>query len=83
MEANLLEHFNKWSSFVRNFGLLIIELHTIPPILTANNLGKSAATAYDANHGFSDQYIMEIPVLNKIATEAGLYPDYLYFTISR
>jgi hypothetical protein len=79
VEDNLLEHFNKWSPYVRKFGLLMIELHTIATTLTASNLGKTAATAYDATHGFSDQYIVEIPVLHKIAAEAGLYPDVNFF----
>lgn len=79
VEDNLLEHLNKWSPYVRKFGLLMIELHTIAPSLTAANLGKTAATAYDATHGFSDQYIVEIPVLHKIAAEAGLYPDTNFF----
>lgn len=75
VEENLREHLKKWSPFVSKFGLLLIELHTISPNLTAKNLGKTAATAYDATHGFSDQYIVEIDVFNKIAAEAGLYPD--------
>jgi hypothetical protein len=79
VEDNLLEHFKKWSTYVHKFGLLIIELHTVSPHLTAANLGKTAATAYDATHGFSDQYIVEIDVLHKIAAEAGLFPDPNYF----
>lgn len=79
VEDNLLEHFMKWAPYVHRFGLLIIELHTIAPQLTAANLGKTAATAYDATHGFSDQYIVEIEVLHKMAAEAGLKPDPLYF----
>ncbi|MEK8179520.1 class I SAM-dependent methyltransferase [Flavobacterium buctense] len=80
VEDNLLEHLLKWSPFVNKFGLLIIELHTISPELTANNIGKTAATAYDATHGFSDQYIVEIDVLHKIAAEAGLFSDDTVFT---
>ena len=79
VEDNLLEHFMKWSPYVRKFGLLIIELHTVTPELTAQNLGKTAATAYDATHGFSDQFIVEIEVLQKIAAEAGLHSDADYF----
>ena len=79
VEDNLLEHFMKWSPYVRKFGLLIIELHTVAPELTAQNLGKTAATAYDATHGFSDQFIVEIEVLQKIAAEAGLHSDVNYF----
>ena len=75
VEDNLLEHLQKWSPYVSQFGLLLIELHTISPNLTAANLGRTSATAYDATHGFSDQYIVEIDVFNKIASEAGLFPD--------
>lgn len=75
VEDNLLEHLQKWSPFVQKFGLLVIELHTIAPQLTADNIGKTAATAYDATHGFSDQYIVEIDVLHKIAAETGLFSD--------
>jgi len=79
VEDNLQEHLNKWAPFVKKFGLLLIELHTIAPNLTAINIGKTAATAYDATHGFSDQYIVEIEVLHKICAEAGLFPDLAYF----
>jgi SAM-dependent methyltransferase len=79
VEDNLLEHFKKWSPYVQKFGLLIIELHTISPHLAAINIGNTAATAYDASHGFSDQFIVEIEVLHKIAAEAGLFPDPIYF----
>lgn len=75
VEDNLLEHLQKWSPYVRKFGLLLIELHTINPKLAASNLGKTPATAYDATHGFSDQYIVEIDVFNNVAAEAGLFPD--------
>lgn len=80
VEDNLLEHLKKWYPYVEKFGLLLIELHTVSPDLVSENLGKSVATAYDATHGFSDQYIVEIEVLHKIATEAGLYSDEKVFT---
>ena len=75
VEDNLLHHFKKWMPYVKKFGLLVIELHTISPELAFQNIGKIAATAYDATHGFSDQYIVEYNVLIKTAAEAGLYPD--------
>lgn len=74
VEQNLKEHFEKWTPYVKKFGLLVIELHSIDPELTSQNLGRTAATAYDATHGFSDQYIVEIPVYLKAAEEAGLIP---------
>lgn len=79
VEENLRTHLQKWLPFVEKFGLLVIELHTISPDITAENLGKTAATAYDATHGFSDQYIVEIEVFHKVAAEAGLYPVEKHF----
>jgi len=52
--------------------LLLIELHTIPPNITAANLGTTAATAYDLTHGFSDQYILEIASFKNAARRADL-----------
>ncbi len=75
VEASLLEHLQRWAPYTGRFGLLVIELHTLPPERTAANLGRTPATAYDATHGFSDQYILEADIFHRIATEAGLSPD--------
>lgn len=75
VEDSLREHFARWTPYVQRFGLLLIELHTLPPALTAANLGRTPATAYDATHGFSDQFIVEVEVFRRVATEAGLAPD--------
>ncbi|RKE94866.1 class I SAM-dependent methyltransferase [Ichthyenterobacterium magnum] len=80
VEDSLFEHLQKWKPYVERFGLLMIELHTINPKFTAKNIGKTAATAYDATHGYSDQYILEVDVFNKVAAESGLHPDPNYFT---
>jgi hypothetical protein len=79
VEASLKEHLAKWKPYVEKFGLLIIELHTINPDLTAKNLGKTAATAYDATHGYSDQYILEVDVFRAAAEKIGLLPDDNHF----
>ncbi|MGB0930101.1 MAG: class I SAM-dependent methyltransferase [Chitinophagales bacterium] len=79
VEDNLREHLQKWTPYVQKFGLLVIELHTIAPALTAQNIGRTAATAYDATHGFSDQYIVEIETFHKVAAEAGLFSVEKYF----
>ncbi|MCS6928736.1 MAG: class I SAM-dependent methyltransferase [Saprospiraceae bacterium] len=75
VEASLLEHLQRWAPYVGRFGLLVIELHTLPPERTAANLGRTPATAYDATHGLSDQYILEADIFHRIAAEAGLAPD--------
>ena len=79
VEDSLLEHLSKWKPYVERFGLLMIELHTAKPELVSQNLGKTASTAYDATHGYSDQYILEVDVFNAVAEEAGLHPDPNYF----
>lgn len=80
VEDSLLEHLKKWKPYVERFGLLLIELHTVNPELVSKNISKTAATAYDATHGYSDQYILEVDTFQKIAEEAGLHPDPNYFT---
>ncbi len=78
VEQNLVEHLRKWMPFTERFGLLVIELHTIPPDLAAAHIGRTAVTAYDATHGYSDQYIVELPCFLKAAAAAGLFPDPAY-----
>ena len=75
LEQNLVDHFRKWAPLVGKFGLLVLELHTIPPKLAALNIGKTNVTAYDGTHGYSDQYIVEQEVFLSAAKEAGLTPD--------
>ena len=72
LEENLVRHLRRWKPYVGRFGLLVLELHTLPPALTAANLERTPAVAYDATHGFSDQYLVELPVFAACAREAGL-----------
>lgn len=72
VEQNLKEHFEKWVPYIQKHGLLLIELHTIDPLIAEKNIGKTAVTAYDATHGFSDQYILELEVFMKIIKELDL-----------
>ena len=41
VEENLLLHFKKWAPFIEKFGLLMIELHTIDPSITSQNIGRT------------------------------------------
>ena len=65
----------KWKPYVAQYGLLLIELHTLAPELVVKNLGKTPATAYDATHGFSDQYIVEVAAFHQACAAAGLPAD--------
>jgi hypothetical protein len=80
VEANLKEHFEKWAPYIRKFGLLLIELHTIDTKIAARNIGKTATTAYDATHGFSDQYILELDVFRSVIQEVGLHTVERHFS---
>lgn len=74
-ESSLTEHFSRWTPYVRRHGLLVAELHTIDSQLAAEHPNGTLAPAYDAMHGFSDQYIVELDVFLRAAAAAGLYPE--------
>jgi len=74
IEQNLVDHLRSWAPHVGRFGLLVLELHTIPPKLAALNIGRTNVTAYDGTHGYSDQYILELEVFLDAAREARLEP---------
>ncbi|HIK06552.1 MAG TPA: class I SAM-dependent methyltransferase [Trichormus sp. M33_DOE_039] len=75
---NLLEHLQRWRPHIGRFGLLVLDLHTIPPELAAANIGYTLATAYDATHGYTDQYPIELNQFLAAAELAGLSPDPRY-----
>lgn len=71
---NLSDHLKAWAPYLKKFGLLIVELHSISTKIAAMNIGKTLATPYDATHGYTDQYIIELPCFLNAAKEAGLHP---------
>ena len=75
LEENLVRHLRRWAPYAGRFGLLILELHTLPPERIAANLGRTLAVPYDATHGYSDQYLVEPDVFLECAREAGLIAD--------
>ena len=75
LEENLVRHLRRWAPYIGRFGLIVLELHTLPPDVTAGNLDLTPAVAYDGTHGYSDQYLVELPVFLECAREAGLQTD--------
>ena len=75
LEESLVRHLRRWAPYIGRFGLLVLELHTLPPPVTAANLERTPAVAYDGTHGFSDQYLVELQVFLDCAREAGLQAD--------
>jgi hypothetical protein len=78
LEENLVRYLRRWAPYVGRFGLLVLELHTLPPELAAANLRQTPVVAYDGTHGFSDQYLVELPIFLDCAREAGLQADDRY-----
>jgi hypothetical protein len=78
LEENLVRFLRRWAPYVGRFGLLVLELHTLPPELAAANLRQTPVVAYDGTHGFSDQYLVELPIFLECAREAGLQADERY-----
>lgn len=74
VEQDLCDHLRRWTPYLQRFGLIVIELHTLPPALAAAHHGRTAILAYDGTHGYSDQYIVEHEVFLRTAAEAGLVP---------
>lgn len=79
VEQSLVNHLSKWAPYLIKYGLLVIELHTVDPNIVSENIGRSASTAYDATHGFSDQFIVELDVFQKAAREIGMQSDSIHF----
>lgn len=75
VSESLKQHFSKWKPYIKKFGLLLIELHTVKPELVAENIGRIAATAYDVTHGFSDQYILEVDEFMDVLNDVGLHSE--------
>jgi hypothetical protein len=80
LEENLVQHLRCWTPYISKFGLLVLELHTLPPEVAAANLDRTPAVAYDAIHGYSDQYPVESEVFLECAREAGLVANEEYQT---
>jgi hypothetical protein len=72
VQDDLVRHLRRWRPFIDRFGLLVFERHTLPPARAAATAELTAVTAYDAIHGYSDQYALEIPVFLECAAMAGL-----------
>lgn len=80
LEENLVRHLKKWEPYVRRFGLINLELHTLDPEIAAKHIYDTLVIPYDATHIFSDQYLVEIDVWLRLAKEAGLVSDPRYNT---
>jgi len=72
VQADLVRHLRQWKPYVERFGLLVLELHSLPTELAAANPNRTAAMADEATHGFSEQFLVECGVFLDCAKKAGL-----------
>ncbi len=71
----LVEHLRRWRQVISRFGLLVLEVHCLPPA-TVKRLGELTESAhFDAYHAFSGQQLVEAPLFLAAAAEAGLFPE--------
>jgi hypothetical protein len=75
VEQRYVEHFRAWAPHVRKHGLLAIELHHVPPELSARLSGRTLEPSYGTVHDLSDQYILDLPAYEAILREVGLQAD--------
>jgi len=81
LEENLVRHLRAWVPYCERFGLLLMERHTLAPEVTAANLDKTPAAAYDGIFGYSDQYLVELAVFHDCLREAGFRTETKYQTM--
>ncbi|HBF22361.1 MAG TPA: hypothetical protein DDW23_00975, partial [Planctomycetes bacterium] len=72
LQQNLVEFLARWEPYVRRYGWLFIELHTLATDVVAEDPGRTPTLAYDLTHGFSNQYTVEREELLAAAQLAGL-----------
>ncbi|MAV93121.1 MAG: hypothetical protein CMG01_03030 [Candidatus Marinimicrobia bacterium] len=71
--ANFIEHLHKWKPYIKKYGLIIIELHTLDPEITRINSGKTLSCSYDTTHGYTDQYLIEYDCYMNCFKNAGIH----------
>ena len=70
--SNLVHHFSLWKKYIKKHGLILLELHGIDPAFSTLNKCSTPTIAYEATHGYSDQFIVEYEVFLRCAQVAGL-----------
>jgi len=72
---SLVEHLHRWAEATTRFGLVVLEVHCLPPLVVNEFLDESENLHYDAFHGFSGQLLVEPDQFLMAMAEAGLFPE--------
>ncbi|MBN3809463.1 type I polyketide synthase [Paraburkholderia sp. Ac-20347] len=70
-----VEHFSRWANVISRFGILILEVHTLPARLVKRALAQTESFHFDAIHAFSRQNLLDAATFFRVLAEAGLFPD--------
>ncbi len=74
MIQSLVEHFQRWAKIIGRHGIMILEVHCLPPQTVYNFLNRCENLHFDAYHSLSKQSLVEPEYFLIAASEAGLLP---------
>src|SRR5580658_2929575 len=70
---SLVEHLTRWTAALGRHGLLLLEVHSLPPETVQRHLDASENLYFDALHAFSGQHLVPAPTFRLALAEAGLF----------
>jgi acyl transferase domain-containing protein/surfactin synthase thioesterase subunit/enoyl-CoA hydratase/carnithine racemase len=74
MVQSLVEHLSRWSKIISRHGMLILEVHCLPPETVLAYMDENESFHFDAYHAFSKQYLVEADNFLMSAAEVSLFP---------
>lgn len=72
---SLFEHLQRWGAIPSKFGLLMLEVHSLPSNIIANFCAQTESLHFDAYHRFSSQLLVDAADFVAAAAQAKLIPN--------
>jgi len=72
IEREMVAHLQRWTPHVGKHGLVMLEAHCVDSRIVRRHLGATHAVAFDAYHGYSQQYPLEHSAFVHCCQQAGL-----------
>ncbi len=73
---SLVEHLARWANVATRHGLVVLEVHSVDPLVTRRFLDQSESLHFDAYHAYSGQYLVDADLFMMCAAEVGLFARY-------
>ncbi|MBV9495834.1 MAG: polyketide synthase dehydratase domain-containing protein, partial [Acidobacteria bacterium] len=73
MIQSTVEHLRRWADVVNEHGIAVLEVHCLPPQVTARFRDESESFHFDGYHALSRQFLLDAPTFLACAAEAGLF----------